>query len=185
MVAVPAAEPVPDHGGRVLQGPSVRLRRRLARHQQPPLLGRGYQSYEGYKYRILDNEYLALVIGVGVLGLLLYISILVATMTSAHATIRGPDPRKARYALAASATVAVLATATMLFNVLAFPHVPYLFFFIAGLIVALRRSRRNAPVPAMPRCSLRRGRRRSAPATGRRTGGLATTRLSQSAGAAT
>jgi hypothetical protein len=117
------------------------------------MLGRGYQSYEGYKYRILDNEYLALVIGVGVLGLLLYIAILVATMTSAHATIRGPDPRKARYALAASATVAVLATATMLFNVLAFPHVPYLFFFIAGLIVALRQPRpRSAwPPPVAPR----------------------------------
>ena len=109
------------------------------------LLGRGYQSYEGFKYRILDNEYLAMIIGVGVVGLLLYIAILVATMTSAHATIRGPDPRRARYALAASATVAVLATATFLFNVLAFPHVPYLFFFIAGLIVAMRR--RPAPQP--------------------------------------
>ena len=70
-------------------------------------------------------------------------------MTSAHATIRGPDPRRARYALAASATVAVLAVATFLFNVLAFPHVPYLFFFIAGLIVALRQpSQRHAPVAA-------------------------------------
>jgi hypothetical protein len=117
------------------------------------MLGRGYQSYEGFKYRILDNEYLALLIGVGVIGLLLYIAILVATMTSAHATIRGPDPRKARYALAASATVAVLATATFLFNVLAFPHVPYLFFFIAGLIVALRQPSLSAwrpPVASAP-----------------------------------
>jgi O-antigen ligase len=103
------------------------------------LLGRGFQSYDGLKYRILDNEYLATIIGVGLIGLVVYIAILVTTMTAAHGTIRGPDPRRARYALAASATVAVLATATFLFNVLAFPHVPYLFFFIAGLVVALRR----------------------------------------------
>ena len=132
------------------------------------LLGRGFQSYEGYKYRILDNEYLATIIGVGLVGLVVYIAILVATMTAAHATIRGPDPRRSRYALAASATVAVLATATFLFNVLAFPHVPYLFFFIAGLVVALRRPARPPerepvdwdqldwdPMPQMPQASAR------------------------------
>jgi hypothetical protein len=112
------------------------------------LLGRGFQSYDGLKYRILDNEYLATIIGIGLIGLVVYIAILVATMTAAHGTIRGPDPRRARYALAASATVAVLATATFLFNVLAFPHVPYLFFFIAGLVVALRREARVQARPA-------------------------------------
>jgi hypothetical protein len=108
------------------------------------LLGRGFQSYDGKKYRILDNEYLVLVLGVGFIGLAAYISIFVATLSAAHPTIRGPDPVRARYALAAAGSVGVMGAATLLFDNLSFPHVPYLFFFIAGLILALRE---KSPVP--------------------------------------
>ena len=112
------------------------------------LIGRGFQSYDGNKYRILDNEYLVLILGVGFIGLAAYISIFVATLSAAHPTIRGPDPVRARYALAAAGSVGVMAAATLLFDNLSFPHVPYLFFFIAGLILALRE---NSPVPdALP-----------------------------------
>jgi hypothetical protein len=108
------------------------------------LIGRGFQSYDGKKYRILDNEYLVLILGVGFIGLAAYISIFVATLSAAHPTIRGPDPVRARYALAAAGSVGVMAAATLLFDNLSFPHVPYLFFFIAGLILALRE---KSPVP--------------------------------------
>jgi len=102
------------------------------------LLGRGYESYDHTKYRILDNAYLGLLVGVGVVGLLAYLAILATTMSAAHRTIRSGDPPLSGTALAASASVAVVAVATLLFDVLSRPHVAYLFFFIAGLIAAMR-----------------------------------------------
>jgi hypothetical protein len=100
--------------------------------------GRGYQSYDGHKYRILDNEYLVLIIGVGLIGLLCYLAILVASLRAAHTTIRRDDHVRSRYALAGAGAIAVVGVATLLFDDLSFPHVPYLMFFIAGMIVALR-----------------------------------------------
>lgn len=103
-----------------------------------PLLGRGYESYDPHKYRILDNEYLGLLIATGLLGALAYFAILATMMSAAHRTIRGPDPRRASLALAAFAAVGVIALASGLFDVLSFPHVPYLLFFVGAMIVALR-----------------------------------------------
>jgi polysaccharide biosynthesis protein PslJ len=102
------------------------------------LFGRGYESYDPHKYRILDNEYLGLLITTGLVGLLAYLGIFGAIMSAAHRTIRGPDPRRASLALAAFASVGVIALASALFDVLSFPHVPYLLFFIGAMIVALR-----------------------------------------------
>jgi hypothetical protein len=102
------------------------------------LLGRGYGSYDPHKYRILDNEYLGVVIAVGLLGLVGYAAILLAMMLLAHRTIRGPDPRRASLALASLASVGVILVVSALFDVFSFPHVPYLLFFIGGMIVALR-----------------------------------------------
>jgi O-Antigen ligase len=103
-----------------------------------PLLGRGYESYDPHKYRILDNEYLGLLITTGLLGTLAYLAIFATMMSVAHRTIRGPDPRRASLALAAFAAVGVIALASALFDVLSFPHVPYLLFFLGAMIVALR-----------------------------------------------
>jgi O-antigen ligase len=108
-----------------------------------PLLGRGYESYDPHKYRILDNEYLGLLITTGLIGVLAYLGIFASIMTAAHRTIRGPDPRRASLALAAFASVGVIVLASALFDVLSFPHVPYLLLFVAGMIVALRE-----PTPA-------------------------------------
>ncbi len=103
-----------------------------------PLLGRGYESYDPHKYRILDNEYLGLLITTGLLGTLAYLGIFAAMMSAAHRTIRGPDRRRASFALAAFASVGVIALASALFDVLSFPHVPYLLFFLGAMILALR-----------------------------------------------
>jgi hypothetical protein len=129
------------------------------------LLGRGYQTYDGHKYRILDNEYLQLVIGVGFLGLLSYLLIFVVTLSSAHVTIRGPDPQRASLALACAGGVTVMAVVTLLYDNLSFPHVPYLFFFIAGMIVVLREpspavGTAPATVPVAPMTPADRGRKR-------------------------
>jgi O-antigen ligase len=103
-----------------------------------PLIGRGYESYEPQKYRILDNEYLDLLITVGLIGTLCYLALIATMLSAAHRTIRGPDPRRASLALAAFTTIAAIAIASALFDVLSFPHVPYLLFFVAAMILALR-----------------------------------------------
>ncbi len=123
-----------------------------------PLLGRGFQSYDPHKYRILDNEYLGLLITVGLLGLGAYIAILATVMVSAHRTIRSHHPsdrERSSLALAAFASVGVVALASGLFDVLSFPHVPYLLFFLAAMITTLRE-----PVPPAPTHAAHRSRRR-------------------------
>ncbi len=107
-----------------------------------PVFGRGYKSYDPVKYRILDNEYLGLIVGVGFVGLAAYILLLASTLFAAHKLIRTGDPDRAPPALAVAASVAVLATATGFFDVLSFPHIPYLFFFLAGLLVVSSRGER-------------------------------------------
>ncbi|HTZ85134.1 MAG TPA: O-antigen ligase family protein [Solirubrobacteraceae bacterium] len=110
----------------------------LLRH---PLIGRGYESYDPQKYRILDNQYLDLLITVGAIGTLLYLTIFAAMISAARPLIRdrsGHDPRRASLALAATVTVIAVAIGSALFDVLSFPHVPYLLFFVAAMIVALR-----------------------------------------------
>ncbi len=102
------------------------------------LLGRGYESYDPHKYRILDNEFLGLLITTGLIGLLAYLGIFATMMSAAHRVIRGPDPKRASVALAAFAAVGVIALASGLFDVLSFPHVPYLLFFVGAMIIVLR-----------------------------------------------
>jgi hypothetical protein len=112
------------------------------------LLGRGFQSYDPHRYRILDNEYLGLLITTGALGVLAYAALFAAIMGLAHGAIREGDARRASLALAALASVGTIALASALFDALSFPHVPYLLFFVAALIIA---PRERSPRAARPR----------------------------------
>jgi hypothetical protein len=102
------------------------------------LVGRGFKTFDPHVYRILDNEYLGLLIGVGVLGVMAYLAIYAMIVSAAHDTIRGSDPIRARYALAVAACAASAAFASFLFDMLSFPHVPYLVFLLGGMALALR-----------------------------------------------
>ncbi len=128
-----------------------------------PLLGRGYESYDPQKYRILDNQYLDLLITVGLIGLVCYLAIFGAMMLAAHKTIRGPDPRRSSLALGAFATVMAIAIASALFDVLSFPHVPYLLFFVGAMIIALREP---SPTPEPARLRVTRPLGQAGPAGG-------------------
>ena len=62
------------------------------------LIGRGYGSYNQKQHRILDNQYLTLGIGVGLIGVLAYLAIFVTSFFSAHRgrPLRRPRPGAAR-----------------------------------------------------------------------------------------
>lgn len=110
----------------------------LAEH---PLLGRGYGSYDQKHHRILDNLYLTLAIGVGLLGLLAYLSILVTTFLEANRVARSGDPDRGPPALAASASICVALVSGALLDFLSFPQLPYLLCFIAAIVFVLAHDR--------------------------------------------
>jgi O-antigen ligase len=124
-----------------------------------PVLGRGYQTYDPEKYRVLDNEYLAVLLGNGVLGVAAYLFVLVSVLFVCHRVIRSDDPVRARAALAVASGTAAVAVSSQLFDVIAFPHVPYMFMFMAGVAVACAlpglaprasRPERMQPPPILP-----------------------------------
>jgi O-antigen ligase len=115
---------------------------------QHPLVGRGYESYDQKKYRILDNQYLTTIIGVGVLGILSYLGIFAAILRLAHRMTRSDDPERAAAAMAASAAIASLVVGSMLLDVFALPQLPYMIVFIGGLVVvSTQAAAREAPRP--------------------------------------
>lgn len=102
-----------------------------------PLIGRGYESYDQKKHRILDNQYLTLAIGVGLLGLLSYVAIFFTAFLGAHRVARSGDPDRAPPAMAAAASIVAALVASALLDFLALPQIPYLFCLIAAMAVVL------------------------------------------------
>jgi hypothetical protein len=126
-----------------------------------PLIGRGYESYDQKKYRILDNQYLTTVIGTGALGILAYLGIFGSILSLAHRIVRSRDPVYAPLATGASCAIASLVVGSMLLDVFALPQLPYLICFIGALVVVVAQTqvqeklqataRRRVPVPrALP-----------------------------------
>jgi len=113
--------------------------------------GRGWGSYNHQSYRILDSEILHRTLEMGVLGLLSFLIVALAVVFSARRTIAGRDPTWAPPALVgATAAIGFLMTAT-LYDVMSFPHGPYIFLYMAGLIaVVIRQPTGGAGPPAPP-----------------------------------
>ena len=106
-----------------------------------PLLGRGYGSYDQKKHRILDNLYLTLAIGVGLLGIVAYLSILVTSFLEANRVARSGDPDRGPPAMAASASICVALVSGALLDFLSFPQLPYPLRFIAAVVFVLAHDR--------------------------------------------
>jgi O-antigen ligase len=98
-----------------------------------PVIGRGYGSYDPGKYRILDNDYLGLLIETGVLGLLSFFGMLGSVAYAAHGLIRARDPVRGPPALAALGATVAFGAVTVMFDSLSFAQAPYTFFFVAGV----------------------------------------------------
>ncbi len=126
--------------------------------------GRGYGTYDPEVYRFLDNEYLGRAVETGFIGVLGYLLLIAAVIIVGHRAGRSPDPVRASVGAAAVAAAVAYGVANVVFDALAFPQAPYLFFFIAGLAVVAARpddesAVRMAPHHARPRTRERASRR--------------------------
>lgn len=102
-----------------------------------PAFGRGYGTYDHAKYRVLDNQLLLLAVEVGLIGLLAWLATICSAFWRAHRMRHSPDHLKSSYGVAAAAAMAGFGVSCGLFDALAFPQVPYMFFLTAGFIVVL------------------------------------------------
>jgi hypothetical protein len=117
-------------------------------------IGRGYGSYEPTSYRILDMELLRQLIEVGVIGLLAYVGMAVTVVAVARRPIRSRDLDDAPVALAAAAAAVCFLVVSTLFDVMSFPHVPYIFLWMAAMLAVVTSEPRAAPAlrpAAVPR----------------------------------
>ena len=123
-----------------------------------PVLGRGFGSLDPDNprwYRVLDNEYLGELFGVGFIGLAAYLAMVLAPLFTAHQVIRR-DPRRAPPMVAAAAGCAAYAIVSGTFDAMSFPQAPYAFLFSAGLIAAAAsRQLADRPVVIPPRSARR------------------------------
>jgi hypothetical protein len=108
------------------------------------LFGRGFQSYDPLKYRYLDNQYLGLLIGTGVLGAAAFLAIVGSMLTLAHPLIRGPDEYRSGPALAIQVGLVMTLVTCALFDTLSFAHVSYMLFFLGALLLAIHKPSRAA-----------------------------------------
>lgn len=99
--------------------------------------GRGYGSYEHTSYRILDMELLRMLIEVGVIGLSAFLVLIGTIVAVARRPIRERRPHDAAVALSAAAAAVALLTVSTLFDVMAFPHCPYIALSIAAFLAVV------------------------------------------------
>ena len=99
--------------------------------------GRGFGSYEHTFYRVLDSEILGLLVMVGIVGLLCYLAMILTIVCVARRPMRSRDPVEADIALAIAAAAMSFLVMSVLFDVMSFPHGPYILLSLAGLLAAL------------------------------------------------
>lgn len=104
-----------------------------------PLFGRGFPTFLS-TYRILDNQYLGVMIDMGFVGLLALLSFFITGFVTARRTRRAsaePEVRSLAQALAAS--VAAAAWSFAVFDAFSFPMATSLLFMILGAVACLHR----------------------------------------------
>jgi hypothetical protein len=102
-----------------------------------PIFGRGFGSYDHVSYRILDSDLLTRLIDMGVLGLAAYALIMISVVATARPLIRSRHPTWAPTAMACAAAAVGAFVAAALFDMMSFPHVPYIFLTLAGFVAAI------------------------------------------------
>lgn len=105
-----------------------------------PVFGRGYGSYEHTSYRTLDNDLLMRVVETGLIGLTAFIVMLIAIVVIAAPIIRARHREWAGPALAVAAATAAFLVLSVLFDIMSFPHTPYLLMVLLGLFAVVARA---------------------------------------------
>lgn len=100
-------------------------------------VGRGFGTYDHQTYRLLDEELLHRLVEGGVLGLAAYMFMIVSVILVARIPIHRRHPVEAPVALAGAAAAVGFLVASTLFDVMSFPHCPYILMGLAGLLVAV------------------------------------------------
>jgi hypothetical protein len=99
--------------------------------------GRGFGSYEHTIYRVLDNDLLMRVIETGLVGLAAYLLMLALSIAAAVPIIRRRDPTRAPPALAIAAATGAFLVLSALFDIMSFPHGPYILMTLFGFLAVL------------------------------------------------
>ena len=107
--------------------------------REQPVFGRGISTFLP-SYRILDNQYLGLLIEAGVVGLAAFVTLLTVACFVAYKlsrSLRNEDDRSLARSLMAAIACAGVSCAT--FDAFGFPQVAGLLFFFIGVVGALNR----------------------------------------------
>jgi hypothetical protein len=112
--------------------------------------GRGFGSYDHTVYRVLDNDLLMRLVETGIVGLAAYVLMLVLAIAAAVPIVRGRDLSRAPPALVVVAATAAFLVLSALFDIMSFPHGPYLLMILFGFLAVLVAERDEPPVPAAP-----------------------------------
>jgi hypothetical protein len=99
--------------------------------------GQGYGSYDAYANHILDSQILTAVIETGVLGAAAYVIMILSVVSAARPYIRSREKERAPPALIAAAAAIGLLCVSTLYDVMVFPHVPYIFLCLAAFMAVL------------------------------------------------
>ena len=116
-----------------------------------PLVGAGFGTFLP-RYYIFDNQWVMLLVELGVLGTAAFGGLILATIWSALQARRGAtSSQQAMLAQALVASLVALATSYSLFDALAFPMSAGLLYLVAGLSAALYRISMHAEQSHRPR----------------------------------
>jgi O-antigen ligase len=100
---------------------------------------------------VLDSEVLGRVVETGVFGLVAFLLIGVSVVFVARSTIASRAVPDASLALIGAAAAVCFLVGATLFDVLGYPHVTYVFLYIAGLTAAVVQRPSPARKPPAPR----------------------------------
>ena len=109
--------------------------------------GRGFGTYDHTSYRILDSEILMRLVETGVVGLVAYLLMTVSIVLVARRTIRSGHPKWAPIALIGAAAAVGFTTMSSLYDVLSFPHPPYILLCLAGMVAVVAKGTPEEDVP--------------------------------------
>jgi hypothetical protein len=109
--------------------------------------GRGWGTYDHTSYRILDSEILQRVIETGVIGLIAFLLMGISVVAVARRTIASRHPTWAPPALIGAAVAVSFLVDATLFDVMSFPHAPYIFLYVSGLLAVAVRAFEERPEP--------------------------------------